>query len=932
MNTVDFLRHVLAAEGWKCVDIKLKKGFGHNWFDDVEAAAAYAQSQDAIGKTVYFACATFKTPTNRKQVNVAYLKSFWGDCDVGPDKPYKTRQEAEDALVAFLKATGLPPPTIVYSGASGLHLYWVLEEAISPEQWRPLAEAFRALCKQHGFHLDHTRTADHSSVLRPPETHNRKRELAEPVTVAYVSTPVALDLLPFNVGPKLLQRARNVIAAPAAKGLLQNAAVYDERPSDAHKIAVECAQIRNLRDTKGNIPYQAWLLTGWTLHFTIQGDAIVHDWSSGHPNYTEEETQRKLDEATAPIKCTTFDKLNDLCKACKHWGKISTPLQLGRTAAVPEQLPNVVPQSREIETAGPYINDEKGLRLLTEDKKNQPLEVKISRWPIFVDAVGRDERNGDFSIFMTMKTPHMNSVSINIGQGMLFSAQGMSEVHRMGAVIHHPDFFRDYVRRTVDSMNERNEPQTRYSQMGWKDHDNAFLVGLRLYTQNQFINVQGIPEIERRAKMLGPRTGSLAGWTAAANKLFALGCEPQSFALMCAFAAPFMRFLSADEGGAIVNLVSEQSATGKTTGLEAIASVWGELDGLRLLDEDTQISRGILLGTLGNLPCVFDELHKRDPDSIRQFVTMFTSGRDKLRAKQDGSIREPAGEWQTILILGSNVSLADILRSKNSEEAQAFRVLELIAEQKFTGHEGDSLRRQLKENAGWAGDAFIHHLMQPGMLPQVRAELDKIVGGLWQCGFAQKHRFWVRCMACAYVAGALAADLHILNFEPGRIIKWVAEHLLENKDVVRDNAQVLSEALYEVWASTLVVDAEWKPHTTCLVLVPPSQNRMFLGRRVRNNGRVYITRSWLYRWLTEHNINRTAFIKDLRNRKIIVNDNKFVTLGAGTDYNTGGQVVCIELDMLHPDMAGALAVTEQDVKLSARLPAAEAQPPRSTLQ
>ncbi|HEY1491485.1 MAG TPA: DUF927 domain-containing protein, partial [Steroidobacteraceae bacterium] len=540
----------------------------------------------------------------------------------------------------------------------------------------------------------------------------------------------------------------------------------------------------------------------------------------------------------------------------------------------------------------------------------------ISQWPINLVSVCQGEHDRRDTLMFSMRMPHQGDKQITIPSSVLFSAQGMPEMAGKGAVIHHADSFKDYVRKEMDEYHATHAPQIQYSQFGWKDHDNAFLYGTKLYTQSQTITCVGTPDLERRARMLGPRTGSLAAWSAAANKLFAVGCEPHSFALCCSFGALLMHFLS-DEGGAIVNLVSEGSATGKTTGLEAIASVWGELDGTRLTDEDTQVSRGVLLSTLGNLPCVFDELHKRDPDSIRQFITIFTTGRDKLRARPDGTLRE-AGDWQTILIIGSNISLAEVIQAKNSEEAQAFRVLEFTCEPTFVGSEGDKLRRELVENRGWAGEAFVEYLMQPGVMEEVRADLDRVVAALWdeEYGFDKRHRYWVRCFACAMVAGRIVNAIHMLDFQASRVVGWAIERCQErkNNEGRRDNVHVLNEALYEVWSSTVMVDTEWSPQRMCYVLNAPNPNRGFLARRVRDSGRMYITRTWLRQWLVKHGINRTAFVKDLKARHVIVNDSRFITLGAGTELNTGGQIPCFEIDMHHTDMMGILQAAERDVR------------------
>ena len=71
MQTADFLRLILAGTGYICIGIKLEKGYSHRFFSTPEEAAAYALAEDARGQSVYHACATFISPANRRQVNVA---------------------------------------------------------------------------------------------------------------------------------------------------------------------------------------------------------------------------------------------------------------------------------------------------------------------------------------------------------------------------------------------------------------------------------------------------------------------------------------------------------------------------------------------------------------------------------------------------------------------------------------------------------------------------------------------------------------------------------------------------------------------------------------------------------------------------------------------------------------------------------------------
>jgi len=364
-----------------------------------------------------------------------------------------------------------------------------------------------------------------------------------------------------------------------------------------------------------------------------------------------------------------------------------------------------------------------------------------------------------------------------------------------------------------------------------------------------------------------------------------------------------------------VNLISDASGTGKTTALEAVASVWGELDGLRLTDEDTKVSRGLTLGSLGNLPCVFDELHKRDPDYVREFCVIFTNGRDKLRGTSEGALRAPAGDWQTILILGSNQSIVDIIRSKNSEEAQAYRVLEFIAENNFAGHEGDKLRRTLRENAGHAGDRYLRFILQPEVLVKIKTFLPEVMEMLWtRYSFDRRHRFWVRTLACCSVAGSIVKQLGLLELNIDRIITWAITGCLaraeEDGTASRSYAQLLSECLLTLYGQTLITRDEWKPGKAhhCQPLKEPQGT--LVARAVRETGRVYVTKTALRTWLVKNNVNRIQFNNALVKEKVILNLHKQVTLAAGTDLAIAGQVPCYEINLHHPAMSGALTDVE----------------------
>ena len=127
MDTLAFLRAVLAEEGFYCI-VGLKKEPNkpvQKFFPTLDAAIEVAKQLQANGFDSYYALATFVEGTSRKTTNAKLLKAFWLDLDCGAGKDYLTQPEAIQALKTFCKTTGLSRPMLVNSGR-GIHAYWAL--------------------------------------------------------------------------------------------------------------------------------------------------------------------------------------------------------------------------------------------------------------------------------------------------------------------------------------------------------------------------------------------------------------------------------------------------------------------------------------------------------------------------------------------------------------------------------------------------------------------------------------------------------------------------------------------------------------------------------------------------------------------------------------------------------------------------------------
>jgi hypothetical protein len=318
---------------------------------------------DAAGHTAYHACAGYKearldqkgTPPaqrryGRTKHNSRCGQSFWFELDAGPNKPYPDWKAAAAALAEFCKATGLPRPLVVLSGF-GIHAYWPLVETLDPETWGRYAKGLKALCAKHGLQADPARTADITSVLRTPGTHHRKlgTRLVEcgPLVGPYDLTQFAILLsiepetnkttpkrstILDELGP-IPPYLKNRRSEPVCPKLDKSFATIFQ-PSFSIQITENCEQVRALWDRQGNLTEPLWYACLGVLAFAKDGEQFAHEWSSGDARYTAVETQERLDRArqlSGATTCRRFHELNsEICERCSWWGKITSPIVLGR--------------------------------------------------------------------------------------------------------------------------------------------------------------------------------------------------------------------------------------------------------------------------------------------------------------------------------------------------------------------------------------------------------------------------------------------------------------------------------------------------------------------------------------------------------------------------------------------------------------------------
>jgi putative DNA primase/helicase len=419
-TALEFLRLILPDRGPYVAMIVESKQRKYNKFaSTIEALWEIIKAADSAGHTVYHACASFKeakhdprstSPAQRQfgrtQCNASGAKALWLDVDAGPGKPYADWKEAAGAVAVFCQTTGLPPPLCIMSG-SGWHVYWPLEQTLDPETWERYACGLQALCVKHGLHVDSHRTTDISSVLRTPGTHHRKKEIRQvqlgrwaglfPIETFRVlldesgedsqkRSSGALINLSAELPAYLASRPRRNLAQRTVANLQG-----EFEPSSGAIVVEHCEQVRALRDKQGGIPEPDWYAVLSVLAFTEDGELLAHEWSSGDPRYSKQETQERLDRAQqfGPTTCTKFHDLNSaVCERCPCWQKIKSPIVLG------QQQRTALPGAQAVEAAASQTSSDKilidelaNLSILAYDRRRKEAAKQLGIGVAALDKV-----------------------------------------------------------------------------------------------------------------------------------------------------------------------------------------------------------------------------------------------------------------------------------------------------------------------------------------------------------------------------------------------------------------------------------------------------------------------------------------------------------------------------------------------------------------
>ena len=956
-TTKDFLARILPSTGNYVVTIIYSSGVAFNIaYDNLDDMIASIAKHDKTSNTVYHAIFTHHNnielqANGREKVmrtkETAYMaKTLCFDLDVGPAKPYTTRNEAGSALKKVIATLALPTPLIIGSG-KGLHVYWPLKTSINASNWTKLSMALRLALEENNLAIDASKIHDPTMILRPVGSHHKK----DPdnwieVTALNTGIDTDVDLWQNKLAPWIGKAVSKTATPnkptkqPVTSKMLGVAAVLsgDYPPIDIDKTASTCAQVKHLLDTAGTMAEEPlWRLSLGIAKYTPDINIAVDRLCSGHRDYNLDDSLNKLQGWTMPPPtCAAFDALNpSLCNGCKYQGQGKAPhtaagettLEIPAVGAAETDLQKfVLPESYEI-----YNN--RITKLVTSMAKVKDSDGKIHeeltteretvcRYVIVVLDRFTDTEHTETIVTVGVMYPIQGWKTFEIPMSLLSS--GGPDLNKL---LGNQQLFissdseikatRRYLMTYLEELQRRNATSYMYDKFGWQP-DGTFLCGSELLgnTQDRTFRLTGIAN--KLAKYMQP-SGTLGNWRDAT----AIYNHRDAHELQFFFLSGAGSFLL--EGSTInsvlMNMYSPGTGTGKTMTIHAINSIFGDPNALLLKSGDTDNSLFKTFGTLHNFPSCIDELHTMTPERRKPLVMQLTQGMERKRLNANSEMLEPV-RWKAIILAASNTDLHAELDLSMSTEAEKARIFQMTIPKSTTlGEIGADASKLFFRNYGHAMPLLAQQVIEMGGPTKVYEAAEAKFDKKYSFKFSSDERFVRAAFIVAFAAGMLLQKLNLVRFDYNAGMEAGFKGLRATRyqsDInTADAFDTLGQFLSETAKNTVeYIEHHAQNNNSKGFARAPIPETIFTRLEIIKTdtnpiagGRMCINKLIFKRWLQKQGGDYTKLITDLVALKAEVDDNVRVSLYKGCDKSNPGQVHCLTVKLDHPRILSVLADT-----------------------
>jgi hypothetical protein len=943
MDTLRFFQRVLPSEGLYCIasfegDNPAPR---HGYFDSVEKLAQVALALNSRGQNTYYGISTF-TEKRRKQEFVERTKvlAIDVDCGIGKNgkpKPFIDASEGAKALIAFVKDVGLPMPMIVSSG-NGLHVYWILDTAVAPAQWKPLASALKAACLDKGYTPDNVVTGYSARILRPIGCVNPKGGktavlLRDADDVTYNQLWAVLE--PFTHGSSY-----ELPAQPTRNStLLDNLAVKHEyQPANAERVVSGCQQIKWGAENQNDVSEPFWWKMMGIAAYCQEPVATAIAWSKDYEHFNESEVTTKIENwkngATGPTLCEKFMlERPDGCKGCKFKDKIGSPARLGTQLAEVKSMAALVdPLATVVPVPKPFKRTTDGMKMVIDET-----DIDICKFDLYPVGYGKDEGLGYEVVRFMWNRPHVGWTELVMRQANL--AQGSRDfsttIADQGILLFNKsqtENFQMLLRSYMEELKQRRGLTNLYASMGWKSNYNEFVIGSSLIRRDsngtiitEQVNLaQGVGKISE--DMYGIK-GELQEWVNFTRILDSADLKLHKFLIGFSFATPLLKVSGLK--GLILSLYGKTGG-GKTLGQYMMQSIWGNPDQLHFGGKFTQNSLFSRLSLHGNLPMTVDELTMLDREEAGDLIYWTSQGRDKARLNRSAEERATK-EWATTMTVSTNESLHSMLYAGgHATDAKLARLLEFNVAPHPLFTKGSQVGRQihafLMNNYGTAGQEFVRHLMPLGV-DGLKAMLDHAINEFpkkYGVSFSGDERFWEIGVVLADLGNQLAKEYGLIQYDYEDATQWALGELKSMKVSAATNRMdafdALGEFINENMDATLTVmhtpgqkpmRDNNRPYIADILVRYDLFRKTYDGKF--ESGTVLVERTKLRKWLSTRGYDYKAFVQEFETEGIIATP-KSQKAYFGKDVGIKiPQCYVVGINLNHPRLLGILDDADQSV-------------------
>lgn len=852
--------------------------------------------------------------------NAVALNSLFMDIDVGKKDGYQTGAEAVTALGKFIEDAKLPKVTaVVQSGSGGLHVYWVLADALTPDEWQPLANGLCNAARQHGMHFDSQVTVDRVRILRVPGTYHWKTGTPKPVELKLLRDTNVLNekmvaaLTPYITAediehkPVLERRAPIVEESEFSAGIQVGAA-----PRRIADLQNACPWIKHSLDTGGadndnmlrRIAYQI-------ATFCEETDGVAWSLMDQRATLTQEEFWEQLDRAKADREkgnrgfptCAAISRAGATqCKTCPHLTLGKTPLTAPgaltptNTLPVPTEDLGWVPQGYSKNALGQIV------AIITDADGSQKPQL-VFPLPIKHPWITSDGKEHCLQFQSTYRDGTALAVSIPM------SACGTKDtltraLFKSLVPIRADEKVLAFMEAFLQKLQSAAKSVIQSDPFGWNFKGaeyEGFTYGGKLF------NAKGehpAPPPEPALREQYMPCGADGKWIEAARLI----TDQQRPALDCilasAFASPLVRLVG-EVDGVVIGAVSRASGVGKTTTLKIAQAVWGNPVTAPQGLDDTINSVFVKAGKIKNLPIYFDEI--KTPSQTLGFVKLMfqlTGGKEKSRATREGGLAKQHS-WSTLLIYASNESLYDaVLKSMATSNAGHMRMFEFtvppITEDQRCPMLGEMVRK-LRDNYGEAGLRYAKYIGENYEAMHDRINQTRID---WENYLHAEpdERFWVAALTVLTVGAQVANEIGLTSFDVDGLTGFLESEFLRmrgEKNMAPNDlsktgnvASILGDFLAERMlahsiTTNRVLITRGKPAANAVAVEGEGTSRLdrLQGLEIqfgRENQLLRISDSALGIWLKAREISKSSFLQAMEAQ--LGAKSTHGRLGSGTKY------------------------------------------------